>query len=524
MRSAPAALLVSLLRRVALACSVLALPGCIWLPSNYTVDQESTATVSIEGYAASGGAVVTISARNANTGNYEAIGTRTSDPSWSFSSPPYNLYHWAYSSTVNSKYWAPTLVPVNGQPRTLNGLPTSAGQLELQAATGTPAFATFTDSAKQCLYDHVNAGETITSAGSACSDGKSLVMFDNNAVGSNAQSGVWTTDYTGLNPPMGTSWEIGHYSVQNHTIYGFMCRPTGNGPFRTAIVNHGGFGPVDDTFINNYCILPATQGWVVWGSVYRGETIQVTGDIPHTSWGVVEVCQGEVTDVLELTRIARLQNYVNKAKLLMWGYSHGACITERAVQRGAKVTAAAAIAAPADMRRWYDDSPDGGPGASPCNGPGSKYTLPCTFGDFTPAGAVRPLDSPIPYDWRSPASYPAELAARKDVKFLLIQGGNDLELKPVQVCKLAANAWGNTSFNWHFDTFENVVSPAAPATCSDYPQLAWRPTPAPSSLPGAAWPADKYVLVFDGATHATIMGGTPFAMFNAWANYQCPLP
>ena len=61
-------------------------------------------------------------------------------------------------------------------------------------------------------------------------------------------------------------------------------------------------------------------------SEYRGE---------GGSEGRKEVCLGEVDDVLQMLAIADVQPYVKPDRVLMWGGSHGGCVTLRAIERGA---------------------------------------------------------------------------------------------------------------------------------------------------------------------------------------------
>jgi hypothetical protein len=120
------------------------------------------------------------------------------------------------------------------------------------------------------------------------------------------------------------------------------------------------------------CLDWAKRGWVFATSSYRGENVKITSsspEFPSSTWtsdGSVEFCMGEVTDVMALTDV--LVNHASaiilgstsekvpinvNGKVLMYGYSHGGCITYRAVEQGAPVTAFSVIEGFTDLRLTY---------------------------------------------------------------------------------------------------------------------------------------------------------------------------
>ena len=106
------------------------------------------------------------------------------------------------------------------------------------------------------------------------------------------------------------------------------------------ISNHGGFAGLPDwDDPKGFCALAAKAGWVMAESSYRGE---------DGSDGEIEVCLGEVDDVLAMLEVVRSQSYADPDRIAMLGVSHGGCVTSRAVERGADVDVAAEIAGPAD--------------------------------------------------------------------------------------------------------------------------------------------------------------------------------
>jgi hypothetical protein len=187
---------------------------------------------------------------------------------------------------------------------------------------------------------------------------------------------------------------VGSYQVDvpsgataGKTVFGLICAPTTAATYPVAIINHGlepamigrlvsgndNALPPDDLSV---CISWAEAGWVVAMPAYRGVGVTITSDSAPTisltpAAGVQqELCLGEVKDALRLTEMAVNQTSpitlgtgtsspvtlnVNASDVLMWGYSDGGCVTQRAVEHGAPVSAAATFDAPTDLVTWYDD-------------------------------------------------------------------------------------------------------------------------------------------------------------------------
>ena len=108
------------------------------------------------------------------------------------------------------------------------------------------------------------------------------------------------------------------YSSSGLRIWGEVCRPAQAGPHRVLVFTHGGFSGITDAFGITWeggtCEALAESGWVVLASSYRGE---------DGSDGKIEVCLGEVDDVLEMTRIGLDQPYADPSRVAVLGGSHG---------------------------------------------------------------------------------------------------------------------------------------------------------------------------------------------------------
>jgi dienelactone hydrolase len=195
-------------------------------------------------------------------------------------------------------------------------------------------------------------------------------------------------------------------------VFGQVCRPASAGPHPVMVLNHGGFEGLAGEWNGGMCRNAAEQlGYVVVESSYRGE---------DGSEGRIEICLGEVDDVLAMLDIALQQPYADRRRVVMWGGSHGGCITTRAFQRGAPVHAAADVFGPGDLAAtfafWQAQIAAGSPYAQ-------------VYRDLvdvtTRAAGGTPAQVPAAYAARSPARFAADLARRPE-PFLIVHGVTDL--------------------------------------------------------------------------------------------------
>jgi hypothetical protein len=139
-----------------------------------------------------------------------------------------------------------------------------------------------------------------------------------------------------------------------------------------------------------------------------------------------ELCLGEVTDALRWLDIVRSRTDTDDAQMLMWGYSHGACVTLRSLEQGAKVKAAVAVSAPTDFFAWETFATN----TNPQSAMGIHWLL-----GGTPAAL------PDAYRARSAARMAVDLQRRSDVRLLEIAVEKDTFVHPSQGCRMA-NAIG----------------------------------------------------------------------------------
>jgi hypothetical protein len=226
------------------------------------------------------------------------------------------------------------------------------------------------------------------------------------------------------------------------TIYALICAPNKPGIYPMVVYNHGGINygpnsPLGDigslhghVTMSKWTAAPATgnddlgqcvdwakRGWIFAMSSYRAESIAIVSDdqtvFPTKTWtsstttasGASEFCMGEVTDVMALTNLL-VNNIANitigdpnnaadqvhittsydehnptiswSKQLFMYGYSHGGCVTYRAVEQGAPVDAFAVIEGFTDHSLGYVNTYTG------CNLNHAACTTPA--GVFDPTG------------------------------------------------------------------------------------------------------------------------------------------
>lgn len=488
-------------RRFARLCLLLPVSGCVWTPNSRT-SHESSAAISMQGYSGGSGSTVRILARNWDSGAFDELTTTTASTTASFTDP--ELYSWAKSLTPLAKYWRPTQAGC------------SAGRAELRVTIDDDPLKTFTTPAGQCAFERFYDGEHPASAGNACSDGDEVILFDNNGTCGTAETGGLTTvlgPITGPYNGVTVTWEVVSYPVQGNTIYGLVCRPSAAGAHPVQIFNHGGWFGLGWGGEPEGCLKSAAKGWVVAMSTYRGERLYLGPGYEWVSGGSVELCNGEVTDVLRLTDLVLAKSYADSSKVLMHGLSHGGCITTRAVQRGAPVQAAIDVAGPSEwaslhalLGGWLVGELPTDPATTP-------------FPDLMEDWVGDPASVPHAYEWRSSKFVAEDLAVRTDVKYLRMQGVADTIVPPGHACKLMKAAFGAYgSQNWHF-TNTAAVTTTAPVGCTATDASLWWQS---AAKPTTSWPGNHYVFVYDALPHAVVPGdGTPAAVVNAFvADYN----
>jgi len=132
------------------------------------------------------------------------------------------------------------------------------------------------------------------------------------------------------------------YASDGLKITGLLSKPKGDGPFPLIVVNHGGFEPAQH--LGGLLDLFARLGYVAVASDYRG--------VGHSE-GHREVAHGEVADVLSAITYAQNQPYVDRKRVVMWGFSHGGTIALLAAARAPAIQAIVVVEGPVDLAASY---------------------------------------------------------------------------------------------------------------------------------------------------------------------------
>jgi acetyl esterase/lipase len=267
------------------------------------------------------------------------------------------------------------------------------------------------------------------------------------------------------------------YRSGSLVIDGQVCRPNRSGALPVVVWNHGGWFGLGDEWNGGICADTARLlGWVVVESSYRGE---------DSSTGDVELCLGEVDDVLALLEIALDQPWADPDRVAMVGASHGGCITLRALERGAPVHVAAVLAPPGDFAALHAHLT----AAVAAGGDSLQGQVLDLLEDVT---GGTPAEVPDAYRIRSPLAFAADLEGFTG-PLLILSGGMDTVVPPAQQCALAAATPSPLGF--HVIDESGTVAPTEPSGCPAS-GVAWQPGPRPTT-----WPDQRYLFLYDPLAH-----------------------
>lgn len=512
------------IRQVALTgAAALITAGCIWTPASGT-EQENTSLISLMGYADGSGQVVNLKARNYVTDSLQPVGTVVSTTSETF--PGSGLYLWSTSLAAPSRnLWAPPELGIVSLPTPSTPADRSIGRFELHAdQAGTP-LVTFSETAKAETMADLNAGVDQVTAGQNHNDGTQLMLYDNTGVDVLGESNVFTstTTFTRTSVP-GVQISVVHYKSDGLDTLGMICEPTAGTGRKLIVYNHGG-GAGNNPLEANWCVATAIKGFVYAMTAYRAEPVKfdpawsdlVPAPPPSFSFSpaagaVVETSLGEVKDTIRFLNILRTKGNVDVNHVLMWGHSHGGSITLRAVEQGARVNAAAALAPATDWAQIWNDcrctKPSAGASCTACLPatqcvPISGTCAQCVVDTdtictglppaLTTAFGGDPTAAPRSYSWRSPFTFTADLKLRKNLKFFIGQGLSDVTVRYTQACKLVSAAWGTTVSPWHVPTGAVDHNLNAVTSCA----FSWLDVARPGL---GTWPQQTF-MVYDDVGH-----------------------
>jgi hypothetical protein len=192
----------------------------------------------------------------------------------------------------------------------------------------------------------------------------------------------------------------------------------------------------------------------------------------ETSDGGLELCLGEVDDVLNLLDEVRAMRNANAKQVLMWGHSHGSCITERAIERGAKVQVAVSLDGPTDFTTWAGNNP---------------FLVPTVADQEARSSAFA-------------GNNPAKLAK---VKFLRIQAEGDPVVPPDQASKLVSQLPGSANYYLNSSVSPPGVFAAAPKECAAFSMPWISGQLLPDEAGGRPWTSPT-LLMYSGLDHFAI--------------------
>ena len=461
------------LRTAFVLFAALALASCVTSPFSRS-PADSLQPVTLSGYVLGKHDTVIIKAINQNTGIAEQVGSAVSDDvgitRTNATNTTYTLFHWTWTYPNNggvlpAQYWSPQSIVGVLPSSAIYDLKTAQGHAELLAFVNGVPLDTFSAGAAQAA---ANSNADLTT-GSRFSDGQSVVLFDQNGTGSPAHGPWMNVAGMKMTPPgsgfLPVAWSAGYYQVEgSKKVYGLVCAPTTGGPYPIVIYNHGGIdAPLSptagDLFGNiasgwtmqpsngvdslGQCLDWAKRGWVFATSAYRGSSVTISGStvVNAKSDGNPEFCLGEVTDVLALTDLvmngavtvgppgsAVTPNIGSKKTMFMFGYSHGGCVTWRAVEQGAPVKAFSVIEGFTDMRLTYLT-------ARKANvDPATSAALSGAFQAGTTTTFQPDAAGVMGYNWRSAHYFASRgdlgIQQFKAMPILILHGDNEIDVDP----------------------------------------------------------------------------------------------
>jgi len=284
--------------------------------------------------------------------------------------------------------------------------------------------------------------------------------------------------------------EVGSVIVEHVTyrsgpllVHGQVCRPSGDGPYPLVVYGHGGWMGLGADWNGGSCLQIAQNlGWVVIEPSYRGE---------DESEGEVEICLGEVDDLLAMKALGLEQPYVDADRVAMIGGSHGGCITLRALERGAAPALAVVIAPATDwaaLHATWSAALEAGVGTAEQQ---AFWTMSRTAIEGVTGGS--PATAAEAYRVRSPLGFAEELDDFEG-PLLVTSGAIDDVTPPPQQCGLAAAGEGFHAY--HVVDGEGTLTDAVPAGCEDM-DLTWAAEPDPRPT----WAERRYLVVYDTVGH-----------------------
>lgn len=346
------------------------------------------------------------------------------------------------------------------------------------------------------LYLGCSSSSSDDSSAQATSDsGASDSPFDGNSASNDAGADASTgfLSVTELGRGAGIVVDKVSYLSDGLVVVAQICRPDDALAHPLILFNHGGFvGLTTEIFQTTsdtgFCVSAAKNGYVIAEASYRGE---------DGSEGKVEVCLGEVDDVIALLAILRTQPYVAPAHIAVFGGSHGGCITDQVALREPTLQSAVDFYGPTDWatldQLWHDKITQNEPDPWCASGDGGVSPCLAVHRDLIAivegATGGTPAQVPAAYAARSTATKIGGIA----VPILIAQGTDDALVDLSQGCTKRAAFTSIDSF--YFDTAITLQNPST--VCSGN----YLTTGLPNGQAKTDWPDAAYFFALQGQGH-----------------------
>jgi dienelactone hydrolase len=118
------------------------------------------------------------------------------------------------------------------------------------------------------------------------------------------------------------------YSETPEALKGYLCRPSGTGPFAAVVFNHGGLGNIIGGAPKETCLALAAAGYVGFAPIRR----------------LTRGMAGHPEDVQAGLAYVRGLDYVDRNRIAMAGFSRGGALTFMVAARGVPIKAAIIMA------------------------------------------------------------------------------------------------------------------------------------------------------------------------------------
>ncbi|MCA9581882.1 MAG: prolyl oligopeptidase family serine peptidase [Myxococcales bacterium] len=286
-------------------------------------------------------------------------------------------------------------------------------------------------------------------------------------------------------------------------IDGQYCRPKAPGKYPILMVNHGIFA-----YRGSMLASFAAMGFAAFESGYRGDGLP-----DNTEDGEITLCLDEAFDVRRMLAIVEelsddsTIDFVDMDQIAMVGFSHGGCITMRAIAAEyafhgeGRIDAAVDIFGPSDIeavyRLWKKNYANILGSGQSCDNillKENPFCVQMRKGITLTETIMGGTPDEVPEEYARHASLAvAEEIEKVDTPILIVHGVKDVIVPVSDSCRLVGELSGFDA--WHLNAGSNVVT-SDPAGCGEL-GIAWKDGTAPTTT----FASDRTLIIYDDATH-----------------------